>query len=52
MTYKYIKLPDGSNSTTIWRIADKASIPADPSNRDYKEYLKWVEAGNTPEAAD
>ncbi len=28
------------------------SIPFDPANTDYQEYLKWLEAGNTPEAAD
>ena len=27
-------------------------IPLDPDNTDYAEYLEWVEAGNTPEAAD
>jgi hypothetical protein len=26
-----------------------ASIPLDENNRDYAEYLAWVEAGNTPE---
>jgi len=41
-----------SNSTTIIRIADGANIPNDPANRDYVEYLAWVEAGNTPEPAD
>ena len=41
-----------SNSTTIIRIADGASIPNDPANRDYVEYLAWVEAGNAPEPAD
>lgn len=28
------------------------SIPFDPANTDYKAYLKWVEAGNTPLPAD
>jgi hypothetical protein len=28
------------------------SIPFDQANKDYKDYLKWLEAGNTPEAAD
>ena len=41
-----------SNGTTIIRIADFASIPNDLFNRDYVEYLAWVEAGNTPEPAD
>ena len=28
------------------------SIPFDPMNTDYTEYLKWVAEGNTAEAAD
>lgn len=27
----------------------EASIPADEGNRDYADYLAWVEAGHTPE---
>ena len=30
----------------------KIYIPKDPANKDYKEYLEWVAAGNTAEAAD
>ena len=41
-----------TDTETIIRIADKASIPADPANTDYAEYLLWVEAGNTATAAD
>ena len=33
-------------------IEKEISIPFDPANTDYQEYLKWVEAGNTPEPAD
>ena len=25
-----------------------AFIPFDPANTDYREYLKWLEEGNTP----
>ena len=28
------------------------SIPPDPENTDYQEYLKWLEEGNTPLPAD
>ena len=33
---------------SILRIADNAWIPLDPANRDYREYLDWVAAGNEP----
>jgi hypothetical protein len=36
----------------ILRIADNASIPLDPDNTDYQAYLKWLEEGNTPKAAE
>ena len=47
MTYK---LNQKSNSIT--RLADNASIPADPQNTDYANYLQWLSEGNTPEPAD
>ena len=28
------------------------TIPFDPDNTDYQQYLKWVEEGNTPLPAD
>lgn len=35
--------------TSIIRLSDNANIPADPSNRDYADYLEWLAEGNTPE---
>jgi hypothetical protein len=40
-----------TTSTSIIRLSDGAFIPNDPGNCDYREYLEWVEAGNTPEPA-
>jgi len=33
----------------VIRTADGACIPADPANRDYAEYLAWVEDGGVPD---
>jgi hypothetical protein len=49
--YKLIKNPDGGQSTAVLRDG-KDSIPFDPDNTDYQEYLRWLEAGNTPEPAE
>ncbi|WP_169307516.1 DUF4376 domain-containing protein [Chitiniphilus eburneus] len=32
----------------IIRVQDGASIPADPDNYDYLDYLAWIAEGNTP----
>lgn len=40
------------NKNAITRLADRASIPADPANSDYAAYLLWVAAGNIPVPAD
>ena len=51
--YTQIKNLNGTLSTTmIKRNIDKASIPFEPANTDYQEYLKWLEEGNTPLPAD
>ena len=42
----------GVEQQAIKRLSDNAFIPFDPANTDYAEYLKWVEAGNTPLPAD
>ena len=45
MSYKLLK-------QGVRRISDGAQIPDDIRNTDYAEYLKWVDAGKTPEPAD
>jgi hypothetical protein len=47
MKYKLMKNPN-----QVTRVEDGASIPFDPANTDYQEYLKWLEAGNTPLPVD
>lgn len=41
-----------TNTPVILRLVDGASIPADPANNDYAEYLRWIAKGNTPASAD
>jgi len=51
--YKLTKLNTFSNiQTTVIRLSDNAFIPFNLDNRDYQEYLKWLEEGNTPLPAD
>ena len=51
--YTQIKNLNGTLSTTmIKRNIDNACIPFDLVNTDYQEFLKWLEAGNTPLPAD
>jgi len=53
MYKKSIDVLTGQESENIIkRKSDNASIPKDPNNRDYQEYLEWVAAGNTIEEAD
>ena len=40
-----------TSGDTILRLSDNAFIPAAPGNRDYREYLEWLEEGNTPLSA-
>ncbi len=51
----YKKLPktwDDQEVNVIQRLSDRAFIPFNPDNTDYKAYLKWLAEGNTPLPAD
>jgi len=44
-----------TNYSSILKYNDNGSvtsIPTDPANTDYQEYLAWVAEGNTPEEAE
>ena len=52
MSYKlYLEGPERTLAQGVMRIRDGALIPFDPDNRDYQDYLKWLEEGNKPEPA-
>jgi hypothetical protein len=49
-TYKLIKNISGD---IVGVLCDgKDSIPFNPANTDYQEYLKWLEEGNQPLPAE
>ena len=41
-----------TNFNVVFFIPTNTWIPTDLANTDYAEYLKWLEAGNTPLPAD
>ena len=49
-TYKLYKSIDGEVRNVLRNGKD--SIPFDPANTDYQQYLAWLSEGNTPEPAD
>ncbi len=54
-TYKLYPDFKGYPMSAVQRTTEDGkivSIPFDTNNRDYQEYLEWVAAGNTAEAAD
>jgi len=48
------KLQKGSfgDVVAVTIIGQNISIPLDPDNTDYQQYLAWLAEGNTPEPAD
>jgi hypothetical protein len=47
--------PDNKPSNCVIKTDENGKqygIPFDPANTDYAAYLKWLEAGNTPQPAD
>jgi len=51
ITYKLQINSITGQATSVLR-SDGWSIPFDPDNTDYQEYLKWVAEGNQPLPAD
>lgn len=52
-TYKLYKTPFGQDAAiTVNEDGSSTSFLFDPANTDYQEYLRWLEAGNTPEPAE
>ena len=41
-----------SKIDVVQRLEDNACIPMSENNKDYQQYLKWLEEGNTPLPAD
>jgi len=51
IVYKLIKDLLTNKIEAVHR-SDGWTIPFDPMNSDYVEYLKWLAEGNTPEPPD
>ena len=50
--YQKYPLYQNQELEAIKRLSDAASIPFDPANTDYQEYLAWLAQGNEPLPAD
>lgn len=49
-TYKLLRSTDGAVDVVL--RDNKDSIPFDPANTDYQQYLAWLAEGNEPLPAD
>ena len=52
MNYKLINDSRTNQLCAIAIVGTNMSIPLDPANTDYQEYLAWVAEGNTPDPAE
>jgi hypothetical protein len=52
MYKKYNDPLTNQEANVIIRLSDNASIPFDPANTDYQEYLQFLADGGVPEPAD
>ena len=50
--YKLIMNPLTNTVSAVCKTDVQLFIPVDPANTDYQEYLRWLEAGNTPIPAE
>jgi hypothetical protein len=50
--YQIVETMNGQSVIRSNEDGSKTSIPFDPANTDYQEYLKWIAEGNTPQPAD
>tara|TARA_B100001778_G_scaffold286958_1_gene254528 strand:- start:48 stop:257 length:210 start_codon:yes stop_codon:yes gene_type:complete len=52
--YKLVKDPSTNTETLVFGTINgiQWQIPFDNDNTQYQDYLAWVDAGNTAEAAD
>ena len=49
--YKLINTLEGELQS-VQIIGTNKTVPFDPANTDYQEYLQWLDEGNTPEEAE
>ena len=49
--YKLLKDPVTNKICSVLKN-NNMSIPFDPANTDYQEFLRWCEQGNTPLPAE